>query len=329
MNCITLKELPSPPPDKTGWPWTEVSDQLPHDMPDGIPWPKISIVTPSLNQGQFIEETIRSVLLQGYPNLEYIIIDGGSTDGSVSIIRKYEKWITYWVSEPDRGQSHALNKGFSKSTGDIINWLNADDFYLKGGLQAIGKIFQKCPGHMIVASGIDFEEKTKNEVVVFPIRISVENIIKFWEGWYDWLQPSIFFPKSAFLEVGALDETLHFAMDTDLYCRLMQSLPLLYIDTPISKFRRHAWAKTSSQYNDMMLEHIRVSFRYKKILGEPEAKNYDNQALLFLLRRTKHLLIKKRVRQFIKYLHYSLSISILKFFLTLLTAFFHKVRMPI
>ena len=94
MRCPTLEELPPPPPGKTGWPWTEESPQLPDRMPDGSPWPRVTIVTPSLNQGTFIEETIRSVLLQGYPDLEYIIIDGGSTDDSVGAIQKYEKWFT-------------------------------------------------------------------------------------------------------------------------------------------------------------------------------------------------------------------------------------------
>ena len=118
MRCPTINELPSPPPGKRGWPWTEDSPQLPDTMPDGSPWPKISIVTPSLNQGPFIEETIRSVLLQGYPNLEYIIMDGGSTDESIEIIKKYEPWLAYWESEPDRGQSHAINKGFQRASGD-------------------------------------------------------------------------------------------------------------------------------------------------------------------------------------------------------------------
>src|SRR5262245_19754812 len=110
MQCPTLPELPPPPLGKTGWPWTVETQRLPAVRPDGSTWPRISIVTPSYDQGQFIEETIRSVLLQGYPDLEYIVIDGGSTDGAVDIIRKYAPWLTYWTSEPDHGQAHAINK---------------------------------------------------------------------------------------------------------------------------------------------------------------------------------------------------------------------------
>lgn len=110
MRCPTLSELPPPPPGKTGWPWTEESPQLPATMPDGNQWPRVSITTPSYNQGRIIEESIRSVLLQGYPDLEYLVIDGGSTDNSVEVIRKYKRWIAYWVSEPDRGRSRAIKK---------------------------------------------------------------------------------------------------------------------------------------------------------------------------------------------------------------------------
>jgi glycosyltransferase involved in cell wall biosynthesis len=138
-----LNLLPPPPPGKAGWPWTEESEPMPEKTPDGKPWPKISIVTPSYNQGKFIEETIRSVLLQNYPNLEYIIIDGGSTDNSVEIIKKYEPWLTYWVSEQDRGQADALNKGFDKATGKVRAYLNSDDIYFPNIFKEVASIFAR------------------------------------------------------------------------------------------------------------------------------------------------------------------------------------------
>ena len=146
MHCPNLTELPPPPSGKKGWPWTEATPRLPDTMPDGPPWPRISIVTPSLNQGRYIEETIRSVLLQGYPDLEYIIIDGGSTDNSLEVIQKYAPWLTYWVSEPDKGQSHAINKGWRHSTGGFIGWLCADDILLPSAVAQAVRFIGARPG---------------------------------------------------------------------------------------------------------------------------------------------------------------------------------------
>ena len=137
-------------------------------MPDGSPWPRVSIVTPSYNHGQFIEETIRSVLLQGYPNIEYIIIDGGSSDETLDIIRKYEPWLTHWVSEPDMGQSHAINKGFARCSGDVVAWLNSDDEYLPGTLGIVGHYMEKNPAADIVFG--DQEEMDENGVTFRSVR---------------------------------------------------------------------------------------------------------------------------------------------------------------
>jgi glycosyltransferase involved in cell wall biosynthesis len=109
-------------------------------MPDGRPWPRITLVTPSYNQGRFLEQTIRSVLLQGYPNLEYLVIDGGSTDGSVDVIKKYERFLTHWVSRPDRGQVDAITQGLGLATGAWFNWLNADDILLPGALATVARL---------------------------------------------------------------------------------------------------------------------------------------------------------------------------------------------
>jgi glycosyltransferase involved in cell wall biosynthesis len=137
MRCPRLSDLPTPASGRYGWPWTEESSPLPELQKNSQPWPRISIITPSFNQRPFIEETIRSVLLQGYPNLEYIIMDGGSTDGSVDIILKYQPWLTYWVSEKDNGQADAINKGLDHATGEIANWLNSDDLLYLGALKKV------------------------------------------------------------------------------------------------------------------------------------------------------------------------------------------------
>src|SRR5215831_1246876 len=139
MSAMQPTILPPSPADKVGWPWNDDSETAASiENP-----PRISVITPSFNQQRFIEQTIRSVLLQKYPNLEYIIIDGGSTDGSIDIIKKYEPHLTYWESQRDRGQSHAINKGFARATGEILCWLNSDDYYLSGALHTVAKALSR------------------------------------------------------------------------------------------------------------------------------------------------------------------------------------------
>src|SRR3954468_14683484 len=136
MMELTIDNLPPPPPGRTGWPWTAGTPGLPATAPGGGVWPKGSVITPSYNQGHYLEEPIRSVLLQGYPNLEYIVMDGGSRDGSVEVIKKYAPFISYWTSERDRGQSDAINKGFRRASGEWAGGQNSDDFYEPGAIRA-------------------------------------------------------------------------------------------------------------------------------------------------------------------------------------------------
>ncbi|MGA7326110.1 MAG: glycosyltransferase family 2 protein [Rhodomicrobium sp.] len=219
-------------------------------MPEGSPWPRISIVTPSFNQGQYIEETIRSVLLQGYPNLEYIIIDGGSTDNSVEIIKKYEKWLTYWVSEADRGQSHAINKGFARSTALLGNWLNSDDVLLRGALKAIANSYRQGGGCGFIVGRSEHRNPTGeavwHKVEVLPLH--THDLLDYFLGVYI-PQPSCFFELELYRKAGKLDETLHYAMDLDLWLKLASFGPGRTVDAICSWTRVHENAKTFSGGN--------------------------------------------------------------------------------
>ena len=244
MRCPTLIDLPLPPPGKKGWPWTEQSILLPDTMPDDRPWPKVTIVTPSFNQAQYLEETIRSVLLQGYPNLEYIIIDGGSSDGSQEVIKKYEPWLAHWVSEPDRGQSHALSKGFDRAAGEILAWLNSDDTYLPG---AIGR----AAGHMArnPATGLVYGHAR--------IINAQGGLISTWQApefslqaqifQYRYIpQPSAFFRRAVFEQAGGIGQDFYYTMDFDLWLRLGLAADVDRLPQLLSNYREHQTSKTVS-----------------------------------------------------------------------------------
>jgi len=243
-SCLGLDALPPPPSNKTGWPWTEAVQPWSETMPDGAAYPKISIVTPSYNQGQFLEETIRSVLLQGYPNLEYIIIDGGSQDNSVEIIRKYEPFLAYWISEPDAGQTNAINKGIRHSSGQIFAWLNSDDYYLPDTLFYIGRAcrdhpFDLCYGQ---CEFVNFQGEYLYDWPYFQnldlTTVIANNYIP---------QPSCFLNMQLVQESGLLNEGFQYAFDYEYWLRLLlkgakiTSIPMLF-----SKYRLHDSSKTQS-----------------------------------------------------------------------------------
>ena len=259
MRCPTLKELPSPSTGDKRWPWTEESPQFPDTMPDSLPWPRISIVTPSLNQGQFLEETIRSVLLQGYPDLQYIIIDGGSTDESITIIKKYEKWLGYWVSEPDRGQSHAINKGFSAATGKIVSWLNSDDLYLPNTFKTITDYSSKYPeAGAWAGGGRQIDSKTGEKIWDRPPPpLGFEEILC-WSQ-YSLPQPSCFLNRSVLNNTLFVNEKYHMRMDFDLWLRAILDEKRFYnVQEPLIKYRVNPFGMTGKHKKEMIQAHMIV-----------------------------------------------------------------------
>ena len=257
----TVTELPVPPTGKTGWPWTQEGQHVPDTMPNGKPWPKISLVTPSYNQGQFIEETIRSVLLQGYPNLEYIIMDGGSTDNSVEIIKTYEPWITEWVSESDRGQSDAINKGFAKASGQIFGWLNSDDYLLPDALRSVAEAYCKVPNDGGWFGGCERVTADGRPMSVrHPHRLDLDGLADKSNNWI--MQPACFFSAKAWRTCGPLDRSLAHAMDFDLWLKIAGQYSIEKIDAVLAAARIHEGAKTQAQRGMMFAEVWTVQIRH-------------------------------------------------------------------
>ena len=255
MRCPRLTELPPPPPGRTGWPWTEETPPLPATAPDGKPWPLISIVTPSFNQGAYIEETLRSILLQGYPNLEHIVIDGGSTDNSVAVIKQYERWLTYWVSERDHGQAQAINKGLAKCTGEIFNWINSDDYLAPGALGRIAAAFDETDA--VAGVVINFDEEGKREYFV-PGTLEVERLIHCHSS-TRWHQPGLWFRREVVIACGGIDESYQYSFDWDLTIRYFSLFPRVnYLEDVLVHFRLHPQSKTITSSDRQIQERFPI-----------------------------------------------------------------------
>lgn len=298
-----LYELPNPHPNKTGWPWTEETPFLPPTAPNGSSWPKISIVTPSYNQGQFIEETIRSVLLQNYPNLEYIIMDGGSTDNSVEIIKKYEPWLTYWVSEKDDGQSDAINKGMKRANGEIAGWMNSDDLFLPNGIYSLVKASLDFPGAIAWVGVCLVVDADRNYINTCIPRFGNGKPSAFGE-WSketaNFFQPACVFRMDKFISVGMLSVRFDIVIDVDLWMRFAKIGYFERIDTTVAEARHYPEIKSARDIPMLEVEHISMNF----LMNEKEAakrrlehytKKYDRQRILNMEMKFFALIVLTRI----------------------------------
>lgn len=267
MHCPSLKQLPAPPKGKTGWPWTEEISLLESPEQSDFQWPRISIITPSYNQGEYIEATLRSVLLQGYPDIEYIIMDGGSNDGILNILEKYKNFFTHLSIKKDNGQSDAIKKGFSIASGNYIAWINSDDMYLKNCLfKVIQQFLQNPEKEWLIGNGIFIDSKDKFLLKCKTPLVNNNSLIIFG---ITFLQPSVFFSRTLYNRVGGIDTRLSFCFDYDLFIRFIREGNPSIVDYYLSAFRLHSKAKTSTLKTLNFEEHKLVQERYLQFLIIP------------------------------------------------------------
>lgn len=234
-----------------------------------------SIITPSFNQAKYIEQNIKSVLNQDYPYVEHIIIDGGSQDGTINILKKYPH--LKWISEPDRGQSDALNKGFKLAKGEIIGWLNSDDFYIPRIFSVVADKFEDENVMAVCGDGYEVDE---NGDIIRPLLsrfMKPDDLIRYWRWRYEFVQPSLFFRRNLLEKVGYLDENLHYAMDYDFLIRLGKNYQIHYIPQPIANLRLYPESKTGRNVKKVIPVYIREMHRVsKRYWGRPtEIKFYS------------------------------------------------------
>lgn len=217
---------------------------------------RVSIITPSFNQSPYLEQTIRSVLEQGIPSLEYFVIDGGSTDSSVEIIRKYEKKLTGWVSEPDKGQADAINKGIQRAGGEIVAWLNSDDFYLPGAIQKAVNTFHEHPEAGLVYGdvlSVDAEGQTFN--IQHFRQYDLTDLMSF----RIISQPAVFMRRSILEQAGPLDASYHMLLDHHLWLRMARLAAIVYIPETLAAARYHAEAKNLAHTPEFGREALRLA----------------------------------------------------------------------
>jgi hypothetical protein len=243
------------------------------------PSPRVSVITPSYNQARFLEQTMRSVIGQGYPNLEYIVIDGGSTDGSIDIIRKYAERLAFWVSEPDGGQANAVNKGMARVTGDIVGWVNSDDFYYPGAIHAAVDAFATDPTlGFVYGRGNRVDER---DALIEPFAFTRPFDVNTLAYGVDYiLQPTVFMRRGALAAVDPIDPTLHWTLDWDLWIRLGRKFPARMIDHLTAASREYAATKTSRGGFERLAEIQRI---VRLHTGDEVSVGYLNYLMFTLL----------------------------------------------
>lgn len=252
--------------------------------------PKITIVTPSFNQAIYLEKTIKSVLDQKYPNLEYIIIDGGSTDGSVEIIKKYSSHLAYWVSEADNGQAHAINKGLHLATGDWVGWQNSDDIYFPDALNQVGLLAQKKPELDLIIGDINLIDE--NSKVIRDIRYVKPSYYSVLAEGMVLTNQAAFWQRKLHNDIGFLNESLHYGFDYDWFLRLLnKTKKSKHIPTILGGLRHHSDTKTHNAQNKFIAE-------YNLILSRHKPSSWLKR--LFILRRFLLLIINFQFKYIIR-----------------------------
>lgn len=252
MRYPPFTELPAPQIGQSSWPWFGDKIEIPRHMSDGHPWPRICVIMPSYNQAQYLEAAICSVLFQGYPNLEYIIMDGGSTDGSVEIIKKYEPWLSHWQCAPDNGQYRAIQDGFERSNSEVMTWLNSDDLFFPWTLRTVGEIFANLPDVQWLSSSVVANTNDSNNNIGFWYRHGLNR------RWFFEDRPlsekgciqqeGTFWSRKLWEQTGAqFDPTLRNAGDLELWARFWQYADLATVSKPLGIFRRHDGQKSSQE----------------------------------------------------------------------------------
>jgi glycosyltransferase involved in cell wall biosynthesis len=252
--------------------------------------PLITIITPSFNQGHFIEETIQSILSQNYPNLEHLVMDGGSTDNTIDILMRYPH--IKWISEKDRGQTHAVNKGVTKATGEIVGWVNSDDTFLPSAFNAVIEKFQADPDCAVIFG--DYHAIDEKGAILYSVQsfaCGYEDMIRWWDYTYAIHQPTVFVRKKVFDVAGLLDESYHYAMDYEWWLRVAKHFPFFHVPYYLATYRFHKDAKSFAPLEKYVYpEQLKASKKHWGPIWTPRYWKFKQSYQMFLLKKKKETL---------------------------------------